>query len=61
MGRTAAMMVGGLLACLVLFLVVIWVYSFTGAIIATIAAFAIIALIVGYFDRRSRASWTDDA
>ena len=55
------MMVGGLLACLILFLVVIWVYSFTGAIIATIAAFAIIALIVGYFDRRSRASWTDDA
>ena len=60
MGRTAAMIVGGLLVCLVLFLVVILVYNATGAIIATIAAFAIIALVVGYFDRRSRASWTDD-
>ena len=60
MGRTAAMIVGGLLACLVLFLVVIWAYNATGAIIATVVAFAIIALVVGYFDRRSRASWTDD-
>jgi len=51
MGRTAALIVGGLLACLVLFLVVIWVYNATGAIIA---------LVVGYFDRRSQASWTDD-
>ncbi|HST18638.1 MAG TPA: hypothetical protein VLK36_13275 [Gaiellaceae bacterium] len=59
MGRTAAMMVGGLLACLVLFLVVIWVYNATGAIIATVAAFAIIALIVGYFDRKSQKSWDD--
>ena len=54
------LMVGGLLACLVLFLVVIWVYNATGAIIATVAAFVIIALVVGYFDRRSQASWTDD-
>jgi uncharacterized membrane protein YqjE len=60
MGRTAMLMVGGLLACLVLFLVVIWVYNATGAIIATVAAFVIIALVVGYFDRRSQASWTDD-
>ena len=53
------MMVGGLVACLILFLVVIWVYNTTGAIIATIAAFVIIALIVGYFDRKSQKSWDD--
>lgn len=60
MGRSAAIIVGGLLVCLVLFVVVILVYNATGAIIATIVAFAIIALVVGYFDRKSRASWTDD-
>jgi len=55
------MIVGGAVVCLILFGIVIWAYNATGAIIATIVAFVIIMLIVGYFDRKSRASWDDDA
>ena len=55
-----AIVVGAILACFVVFLIIDRVYSRSGAFVATIVVFLLIAGVVGYLDRRARAGFDDD-
>ena len=59
-GRMLAIVVGAILACFVVFLIIDRVYSRSGAFVATIVVFLLIAGVVGYLDRRARAGFDDD-
>ena len=55
-----AILVGAIVACFLVFLIIDRVYTRSGAFIATIVVFLLIAGVVGYFDRRARSSFNDD-